>query len=407
MLRTLRPALAAVGRALRTVWIAIGVVLGVVLLIEAAYRTQGISRSAIREWRAPKRLPNPAAPILAETYSTAEHVEWHPYIYFRRKPFKGRYTTIDSLGLRYTAQAIPPGAARRDLFMFGASPLWGTGLRDSMTIPSRLSRALVARGIGDVEITNFGEGGEVLTQELIDLILQLRAGKRPSIVVFYDGYNDIAAAMANGRAGSTKSEADRALAFDVGNTLFAWQHDFGAEARAAALLARIASNRLLIIQKLSGTGPSIERPTRVPDDSLVNDIVHTYAGTVEVIQALEKQYGFTAFYAWMPMLDPTQKHMSAFERELNETMAADPWTMHFLALHRETVQRIQPEMERLAPGRFVELSGLFAGDTSTVYVEQGHTTEAASDVIAARLADYFAPMMATGQAPRARAKTNE
>jgi hypothetical protein len=403
----LRPVLASVGRVLRAVWIAIGVVLATLLLIEIAYRTQGVARAAVRDWRAPKQLPNPAAPILAETYSTAEHTDWYPYIYFRRKPYTGRYTTIDSLGRRATVLAIPASAVKRDLFMFGASPLWGTGLRDSMTIPSRLSSVLAARGVRDVGITNFGEGGEVITQEVIDLILQLRAGKRPAVVVFYDGYNDIAAAMANGRAGATKSEADRAQAYHVGNTLFAWQHDAGTEVRAAALLARIAASRLLIVQKLSGTSPTHEAKSRITDDSLVNDVVHTYAGAVEVIQALEKQFGFTAFYAWMPMLDPTQKHMSPFERQLNATMVADLWTVHFLKLHRMTVQRVQPDMQRLAPGRFVELSGLFANDSSTVYVEQGHTTEAASTVIAERLANYLVPLLAAHPPALAGARSSD
>lgn len=389
-----------VGRALRLVWLAVGVALSALFVLEIAYRSQGVLRTTLREWRAPKDLPNPSAPLLAETYATAEKVAWHPYIYFRRKPFAGRYTTIDSLGLRRTIQAVPPSAIRRKIFMFGASPLWGTGLRDSMTIPSRLSAALVAHGVRDVAITNFGEGGVVLTQELIDLILQLRAGERPSVVVFYDGYNDIAAAMNDGRAGHTKGEDERARDFEAGNSLFAWRHDAATEMRAFDELAKIAGSRFLLLQHFAPLRQPEHSSVRVSNDSLVDAVIRNYAGTVEIIRALEKEYGFTAFYAWMPMLDPTQKHMSPFEAQLARQMSDDPWTLRFLALHRMAVARIQPIMRDLAPGRFAELSGLFATDSLTVYIEQGHTTEAASDVIADALALDLLPILAKSEHAR-------
>lgn len=389
----IRPIILRVGRILRTLWIAVGVGLGALILLEIAYRAQGILRLTLSEWRAPRLLPNPSAALLAETYSTAERVEWHPYIYFRRKPFAGRYTTINSLGLRRTIQAIPPSAVRQKLFMFGASPLWGTGLRDSTTIPSRLSAALAADGIRNVAITNFGEGGVVLTQEVIDLMLQLRAGERPSVVVFYDGYNDIASAMNDGRAGHTKGEDERIRDFNSGNTLFAWRHDARTELKAAAELGRIAGSRFLLLQHFAIFRPNEHSRTRMPDDSLVEAVVRTYAGTVGIVRALEREYGFTAFYAWMPMLDPMQKHMSAFEVQEAQDISRDSWSLRFLSLHRMAVARIQPVMSNLAPGRFVELSGLFARDSATVYVEQGHTTEAASDVIADALARYLAPYL--------------
>jgi hypothetical protein len=51
---------------------------------------------------------------------------------------------------------------------------------------------------------------------LIELLLQLRAGERPAVVVFFGGYNDVEAATRNGRAGATKVEREAARAFGVG-----------------------------------------------------------------------------------------------------------------------------------------------------------------------------------------------
>lgn len=380
-------------RVLRAGWLAIGIGLALLVAAEGAYRLQGAVRAEIRAVRAPKSIPNPAADLLADSYASTDHELWHPYIYLRRMPYKGRYATVDSMGLRRTVQATDPRDAAQQVFMFGASPLWGTGVRDSMTIPSRLAAHLESRGINGVAITNFGEGGEVLTQELIDLMLQLRAGARPSVVAFYDGYNDIASAMESGKTGLTKAEASRARDFATGQDLYPWRYDFGTNTKVFAHLAGISATRFLIFNRLGGSALSGERAAPVPDDSLVNDVVHTYMRTVDLIETLGRSYGFTPFYFWMPMLDPTQKRMSPFERQMNDSLAADAWTVRFLRLHRRAVQTVTPLMNEVAPGRFSELSGLFANDSATVYVEQGHTTESANTVIASHLANFVVPAL--------------
>ena len=77
--------------------------------------------------------------------------------------------------------------------MFGGSTAWGEGAPDDETIPSHLARLMNVWGV-DTTVKNLGERGYVSTQEVVFLYRELQAGRRPDVVVFYDGINDAAAA---------------------------------------------------------------------------------------------------------------------------------------------------------------------------------------------------------------------
>src|SRR6185369_4951231 len=101
--------------------------------------------------------------------------------YWRRQPFAGRFINIDERGVRRTWKSANATAAARRVFLFGGSTMWGTGARDDHTIASELARDLEERGFGDVEVTNFGEGGYVSMQDLVLLEDEIRHGSRPAV----------------------------------------------------------------------------------------------------------------------------------------------------------------------------------------------------------------------------------
>ena len=382
------------GRSIRVAWLAIGAALVLVLALESAYRGQAWLRQSIGAWRASKHLPSHMAAktwyaqVIAEGLSATSG--WRPYVYYRRLPYKGRYVTVDSLGRRWTPQAAPEGAAR-EVLMFGGSPLWGTGLPDSMTIPARVAGELTGHGVRNAVVTNFGESGYVFTQEVIELLLQLRAGARPAAVVFYDGYNDVSSALENGYAGVTKTERDRPRDSDLGRALFPWRTDLATESRVALELGRIAVGRLRFVSRFRSEHP-VSAP---PNDSLADEVVRTYVATADEVEALAQDYGFEVLYVWMPLLDPAEKHLSPFEHQVADATEHDPAGHRFLELHRLVTRRLAAAMHSAAPGRFIEISPMFAADSAAVYVDDlGHTTEVAAAAIGADLAQLLTPMIA-------------
>ena len=125
-----------------------------------------------------------------------------PYRMWQRQDFQGRHLNISSDGRRRTWN--PPGPAHQALkkiFCFGGSTTWGVGARDDFTIPSLLSKKL-NQGAPRYQVSNFGEKGYCLTQEIVYLMLLLKQGRIPDYVIFYDGINEVMVGYKNKQAGS-------------------------------------------------------------------------------------------------------------------------------------------------------------------------------------------------------------
>lgn len=112
------------------------------------------------------------------------HTEYKPYYGWRRKPFAGRYTTVDEQGDRVHAPTTetPSGVVR----FFGGSTLWGTGSGNEDTLPAHFNALFP-----ELRVHNHGESGYVSRQNLERLQSLSNEGEAMDLVVFYDGYNDV------------------------------------------------------------------------------------------------------------------------------------------------------------------------------------------------------------------------
>ena len=128
-----------------------------------------------------------AAEALAEQANIPATVD--PFLGYRLGEKTSTYTNVVD-GVRTSYQSQAPGK-KVSVWFFGASALFGDGQRDDHTIPSEFARLAEADGI-PLEVRNYGRPGIAMWQEL-ELFQQLVAsGQHPDLVVFYDGFNDLA-----------------------------------------------------------------------------------------------------------------------------------------------------------------------------------------------------------------------
>ena len=78
---------------------------------------------------------------LLEEVRKSDRAVYEPYTVWKRRPYRGTYTTIDITGSRRTVGNSTSEDAL-DIWMFGGSAVWGVGAPDHETIPSHLAALL-------------------------------------------------------------------------------------------------------------------------------------------------------------------------------------------------------------------------------------------------------------------------
>jgi lysophospholipase L1-like esterase len=306
-------------------------------------------------------------------FMAALNTNWQSYVYFRWKPFKGKYLNINDQGLRFTVPSDLSDSEttkKINIFMFGGSTLWGWGVRDRYTIPSQLVEALAKHKI-KAEITNFSEPGYVTTQELIDLIMQLQRGKVPDLVIFYDGVNDVYAAYQSGVAGIPENEWKREMEYNLSNR-------YG-QLRRLFLLKSL--DEFYLGRKIKELSQKLELTTmkRKINDGLEKKIVEIYLNNLKIIDGISKTYGFKTMYYWHPIIY-YKNYLTNFEEYYNNDD-------EMKKLYFKTYDILRQEKPILARYNFYDISDILADSKESLYIDYCHLNEEGNKEIAERIAN--------------------
>ncbi len=359
---------------IRSIWISVGITLLVFALLESvlqvvfALRDRGRPASDLIP-EARLVTANPGQNWVKEyTRELGKSLleNWHSYVYWRLRPYHAEYVNVDEKGIRQTWNpSMAPAPNQLRIFMFGGSTMWGWGARDDFTIPSLVSKELNRQLAGRVRVVNLGETGYVSTQEVITLMLELRRGNVPDIVVFYDGVNDSWAAFQSGVAGIPLNEVNRVAEFNSRNQLN-WRRGFVEKLALSRLSRGIARS----------TGESVSaESTRRSLTSLAN-VVDAYLGNVRLVNALAREYGFRAIFFWQPTIY-SKKHLSEVEQR---------WYGQSGEVFRATDAAFRQKMKAGKFENVYDLSDLFANDARTIFFDPVHVSEVGNDKIADAIA---------------------
>ncbi|MCB2263375.1 MAG: hypothetical protein LGR52_10660 [Candidatus Thiosymbion ectosymbiont of Robbea hypermnestra] len=385
--------LRAVGSGLRTGWLILGLLLLLILAGEAGLRlilTAG-DRLA-REPRTGRWLDERAR---ADAYHGATWVQdyfreldlsgkggWRPYVYWRHPPRRGRYIQVDRNGLRATwrppsrdaALDAPPPVR---IFAFGASTMWGLGVRDHYTVASHLSKRLHARGY-PAQVTNYGQSAYVSTQEAIALLRGIHRGEVPDIVIFYDGLSDVLSSYMNAAAGVSQNARRR-------------RAEFALLDRPQGLLQHIGrqvpTRNLWGFDRLAtglrrGIRPSVGHRSQVRplSDEVVRQTRHIYAANLAFVASLGRRYGFESLFYWQPHIF-SKRRRSASEQAAAESLF--PTRKAFEAIYRE-VRRSATLRDQTG---FRDISALFDDLAEPYYVDGTHLSESGNRLVAEVMAE--------------------
>lgn len=307
------------------------------------------------------------APMFHEFF---EHVrvEWAPLVGWRHAPLSGAYHNFDAEGRRRTWNAKEGGAPPRRVFMFGGSTVMGMGARDDATVPSLLSRKLAESG-HRVEVTNYGQLGYVLAQEVILLVEELKKGRIPDLALFTDGLNEVMTAEHHGAAGRVWQEHNRRQEF---NLIQPYRRPDFLRQGARALVPDTA-------KALGLFEPAHDAPARLSGaqvERLADDVLGQYAWNIRLVGSLARQFKFRVIFFWQPAIF-IKKNTTEFEEKLKRE-GDTPLFRAVYGRRRETLAQLE---------NAVDLAGVFEDVAEGVYYDAHHLTEGGN----ARMADAMLP----------------
>lgn len=281
-----------------------------------------------------------------QEFSASEQEAYAPYLTWRRPPFDGEFITVDGHGRRVTPGA-KCGPDAYTVYTFGGSTMWGTGAPDDATIPAFLQAELAAARTGPVCVVNFAESAYVSTQSVIALLLELRAGRVPDLVVFYDGINDTYAAYQSGHAGGHHNETSIASRFEG---------ERGPMSRVVELVRRWQDD------------PSATYATRGVDASeLAQAVMAAYLGNIDLVDGLSGAYGFEVAFFWQPVIAVSAKPLTSEEQRIRSGM--DPALVTLTEAVYAAVREQVPDTPHLH-----YLGDLFDAEPAFTWIDMAHIT---------------------------------
>jgi len=306
---------------------------------------------------------------------------YHPYVLWRRVPFKGKTVNIDPQGVRLTPGADCSANSYR-VFAFGGATMWGTGSPDWGTIPAYLQAGLEALRGKPVCVVNFGETGFVFTQEVIQLLLELQAGNVPHLVLFYDGINDVYAAYQSGRAGVHENLDPIGAKFEGGSPRIRfsvppnWLETLYTFSLLKSLVAKLG------VEAQNSPKPLTYETRGIDAATLSNWIVQNYLGNYELVSALAQKYGFNYLLFWQPVISIGEKPLTREEQTMKRLLESQ----RGLSKLYDVVYR-RMELESSRSKNLYYLGHIFDKHNSQIWIDEWHITPAGNQLVAQKMLD--------------------
>lgn len=305
-----------------------------------------------------------------------------PFVGWGRKEFSGRYINIDKDGRRKTWN--PEGHQSKNIFMLGGSALWGTGARDEHTIPSEVSKMLHQSGYV-YKVNNYGESGYAFFQEIVNLATLLQKGERPNLVIFYDGLNDVYNTYQAGslstiqNVNTAQSSSNTPLGHfrkSIATSLNEYSRIYVLSKEVAGAIRTKSDPRQKFQEAASGYSHS-------ELDKLAETSAEHYINSVNLLDALSKNYGFKYLLFWQP---------TAYNKSLTELeKSSDPRTQdeNLKYLYLATTNQIK----KRNPNYFIDLSDALNNAETNYFFDFVHVSEQANDLIAKEMYNNIRPWL--------------
>ena len=329
-------------------------------------------------------------------FRLSRNSQYYPYVGWRRAPFNGQTIKIDQNGVRLTPGA-DCSAKSFKVFAFGESSMWGTGSPDWGTIPANLQKYLEKMRPGPVCVMNFAESAYISTQDVIMLLLQLRSGNVPDLVLFFSIAGDIGAAYESGRAGA-HANLDQIAARFEGRPQPPTFVDWLRSTYAYSLIDELMGKLTIANPQQKGPGhadfldqvaPAPSAPVTyqsmgIDVAKLSDSIVEDYLGNYEIVSALAQKYGFKYFFFAPPIVSLGNKPLTREEKKMKSRLESNAALDKLVTAVYQRIERESSKHQNL-----YSMVHVFDRYDGLIWIDEGHVTPIGNQLIAKRMLDII------------------
>ena len=244
---------------------------------------------------------------------------YEPFVVWRADTSICMEEQIDPEGFRITPGSVSATDSYK-VFVFGGSAVWGFGVPDSCTIPAYLLNILQMNTTLPVEMRNFGQVGYVSTQEVIELMFQIRSENIPDLVIFMDGMNDVSASYQSGIVGTHQNFP---LIRDRVELRSKEQSNFQVSVSPILQALRKLNTYTVISIIRARTNQSDSRPEIANYATLGCDTLQLASGVADaclsnyrLVNGMANQWDFDVVYFWQPSVWIGSKTLTETEEQL-------------------------------------------------------------------------------------------
>lgn len=333
-----------------------------------------------REYRLAIPVPYKQSPFSVEKLiGEADQIKWKTDKDYGYRPdnFSGELINIEN-GFRRTINN-PPSTERR-MWVFGGSTIICLEVPDSYTVPSQLSSLLNANSENQFEVINSG-ASTISSRHQLFKLKNSTALKKNDIVVFMDGWNDIAQSLYYNNPTGNMIEKNRK---QIETASFS-------EKLTLNLFVKYGESSAFIRRFLNPFRPEQKDITITENDLQVFE--RDYLETMQLAHDFVISQGAIYFHFLQPSVY-TLKEPSTYEKYLIAQLAQGYLIPKpLIGISHQAYPRLQKasqEARKMGINAF-DITNAFDNKTNDVYLDSVHVNEAGNRILAEAIWKWVKP----------------
>ncbi|MHC4103404.1 MAG: SGNH/GDSL hydrolase family protein [Planctomycetota bacterium] len=279
----------------------------------------------------------------------------------------------------YSSRLVPDSVslteAENIIWTFGGSTMQNTETTDDLTIANNLAK-MFNRTLGPTHVKNFGVGGFFSSYELIKFQKLLRGvpeSELPSMVIFYDGYNDSVFSFLYGAGNMVRHLSLKLEALVEHKDLSLSTYSFSRMISRHSRFWERTGHRF--IEYALFPPVAFQR-----DDENLDAAVRVYTSNMKMIVAICDAFDIVCFFVLQPLI-ATKSPLTDLEKQVLENLKIGPEGVRYVRKFYDRVRKKMADNEH-----FIDGSNLLNGRVRSDYYDIGHTSAETSPVIGQKIA---------------------